>query len=67
MFCISLLIRLTFKKVSLSDPVFFPGAGSDFFLSPDPDRPKIRIRSGSVKKSPTKTRVKVEKNVIFHI
>ena len=33
----------------VSDPVFFPGSGSPFFLSPDPDRPIIRIRSGKIR------------------
>ena len=55
---------------SVSDPGFFlPDPDQTFFRSPDPDRPKIQIRSGksgSLKKRP-KTGVKVEKNVIFHI
>ena len=39
------------SKPSVSGLVFFPffGSGSGFFLSPDPDRPKIRNRSGKIR------------------
>ena len=31
---------------------FFPDPDQPFFLSVDPDRPKIRIRSGKIRKNP---------------
>ena len=48
----------TLKGHSVSDPGFFPDPDQNFFLSPDPDRPKIRIRSGKI-------RIRIrEKNVL---
>ena len=43
---------------SVSDPGFPPDPDQSFFLNPDPDRPKIRIRSGKI---PIRIR---EKNVL---
>ena len=44
---VKIWIRIHF--CSVSDPGFFPDPDQTFFLSPDPDRPKIRIRSGKIR------------------
>ena len=49
---------------------FSPRSGLDFFyLSPDPDRTKIRIRSGKIRirENNAQNWSKSRKNVIFHI
>ena len=52
-------------------PGFFsPNPDQTFFLSPDPDRSKIRIRSGksgSMKKTPKNCKHKQNKKCLYHI
>ena len=60
--------HLSVKKTVFRIRVFFfPDPDQIFFLSPDPDGPKIRIRSAKIrirKKNRPKTGVKVEKDFI---
>ena len=55
---------------SVSDPGFSPDPDQAFLLSPDPDQPKIRIRSGKIRiheKKPTKTVVSTSKKFVYVI
>ena len=54
--------------------IFFPDPNlyQPFFLSPDLDRPKIRIRSGKIRiriqeKNVLKLELTFKKSIIFHI